>query len=181
LADAAFPAKEILQRIKKRGDFFVMSRPRTWKVATDRALSDLGKQRPRSRDRQPWITRSNGRRRGSGVDCKHACRRHVGDVTMVLSTQWRHEGPNATIILVTKLPQVTSRDVVALYTRRGTVERFIKEVKGVVGVGHAHVTKDPQRVERSVRQRQIQSIEASVLGRFSNLTNCPPGVTICHC
>ena len=150
LADAEFPSKETLTLIKKRGDFFVMSLPRTWKFADDRALSDLVKHLPRSCYRKTWITRSDGRRRVYWVYRKHAGLRHVGDVTIVLSKQRRNDGPSATIIIVTNLPHVTSRDVVALYTRRWTVELFIKEVKGVVGLGQAQVTKDPQRVERSV-------------------------------
>lgn len=150
LADAEFPSKETLKLIKKRGYFFVMSLPRTWKFTDDRALSDLVKHLPRSRCRKPWITGSDGRRKVYWVYSKHACLRHVGDVTMVLSKKRRNEGPKATMIIVTTLPHVTGRDVVALYTRRWTVELFIKEVKGVVGLGQAQVTKDPQRVERSV-------------------------------
>lgn len=150
LADAAFPSKETLTLIKKRGYFFVMSLPRTWKCSDDRAWSDVGKHLPRSRYHRTWITRSDGRRRVYGVYLKHACLRHGGDVTIVLRKQRRNDGPSATIIIVTTLPHVTSRDGVALYTRRWTVELFIKEVKGVVGLGQAQVTKDPQRVERSV-------------------------------
>jgi transposase len=41
LADAEFSSKETLTLIKKRGYFFVMSLPRTWKFTDDRALSDL--------------------------------------------------------------------------------------------------------------------------------------------
>jgi hypothetical protein len=143
-------SKETLKLIKKRGYFFVMSLPRTWKFADDRALSDLVKHLPRSRYRKTWITRSDGRRRVYWVYRKHACLRHVGDVTIVLSKQRRNDGPSATLIIVTNLPHVTSRDVVALSTRRWTVELFIKEAKGVVGLGHAQVTKDPKRIERSV-------------------------------
>jgi len=150
LADAEFPSKETLNLIKKRGYFFVMSLPRTWKFADDRALSDLVNHLPRIHYRTTWITRSDGHRRVYWVYLKHACLRHVGDVTIVLSKQRRNDGPKATIIIVTNLPHVTSRDVVALYTRRWTVELFIKEVKGVVGLGQAQVTKAPQRVERSV-------------------------------
>jgi hypothetical protein len=94
--------------------------------------------------------RSDGRRRVYWVFLKHACLRHGGDVTMVLRKQRRNDGPSATISIMTNLPHVTSRYVVALYTRRWTVELCIKEVKGVVGLGEAQVTKEPQRVEHSV-------------------------------
>jgi hypothetical protein len=145
-----FSSKETLTLIKKCGYFFVMSLPRTWKFTDDRALSDLVTHLPRSRDRQTWITRSDGRRRVYWVSLKHACLRHVGDVTMVLSKQRRNDGPSATIILVTHLPQVSSREVVALYTRRWTVELVNWELKSGLGLGHHQVSGDQKRSTHSV-------------------------------
>ena len=51
---------------------------------------------------------------------------------------------------MTNPPQATAKQVIALYTRRWNVELLIKELKSVTGLGQAQVTKDPQRVERSV-------------------------------
>ena len=68
----------------------------------------------------------------------------------MLSKTRRNDGPHKTKILVTNLPQASSRLVVALYARRWSVELLIKELKGVTGLGQAQVTKDPGRVERSV-------------------------------
>jgi hypothetical protein len=94
-------------------------------------MSDLVKHLPRSCDGKTWIARADGRRRVYWVFLKHAGLRHVGDVTIVLSKQRRNDGPSATRIIVTNLPHVTSREVVALYTRRWAVELFIKkEVRG---------------------------------------------------
>jgi hypothetical protein len=45
---------------------------------------------------------------------------------------------------------VNSRTVIALYSRKWSVELLIKELKGVTGLGQAQVTKEPRRVERSV-------------------------------
>jgi hypothetical protein len=66
LAEAASPAQETLTLIKKRGDFFVRRRARPWKFTDERAGRDLGQPLPRARYRQPWLPRSDGRRRGYG-------------------------------------------------------------------------------------------------------------------
>jgi hypothetical protein len=68
----------------------------------------------------------------------------------VLSKQRRNDGPKQTKILVTNLPEVTARQVVDVYRRRWAVELLIKELKGTTGLGQHQVTKDPQRIERSV-------------------------------
>ena len=67
---------------------------------------------------------------------------------MVLSKK-RRNAPKQTKILVT-LPDVTAGQLVVLYTRRWHVELLIKELKGATGLGQAQVTKQTQRVERSV-------------------------------
>ena len=69
---------------------------------------------------------------------------------MVLSKKRRNDSPKQTKILVTNLPDVTAHQTIALYARRWDVELLIKELKGVTGLGQAQVTKQPQRVERSV-------------------------------
>jgi Transposase DDE domain len=51
---------------------------------------------------------------------------------------------------VTNLPMATARIVVAIYLRRWPVEICFKELKSGLGLGHAQVTKDAARVERSV-------------------------------
>jgi hypothetical protein len=76
--------------------------------------------------------------------------RHIGDVTIILSKKRRHDGPNATKILVTNLPDVRARRIVDMYRRRWSVELLMKELKGATRVGQHQVTKEPQRVERSV-------------------------------
>jgi hypothetical protein len=77
--------------------------------------------------------------------------RHLGDVTVVLSTCRRNNGPKQTKILVTNLPEaVTAREVVGVYLRRWWIELLMKELKGVVGLGQHQVTRKTDRVERSV-------------------------------
>lgn len=74
----------------------------------------------------------------------------MGDVTIILSKQRRNHGPKQTKILVTNLPEVSARQVVDVYRRRWTVELLFNEWKGATGLGQHQVTRDPQRVERSV-------------------------------
>lgn len=70
---------------------------------------------------------------------------------MVVSTCRRTDGPKQPTILVTNLPEtVTAREIVGVYLRRWWIELLGKEWKGVVGMGPQQVTKQADRVERSV-------------------------------
>jgi hypothetical protein len=84
------------------------------------------------------------------VCTKRACLWHIGEVTMILSTQRRNDGPKQTKILVTNLPEGSTRQVVDVYRRRWSVERLVQELRGATGLGPHQVTKDPQRIERSI-------------------------------
>jgi hypothetical protein len=60
-----------------------------------------------------------------------------------------NDSPKQTKLLVTNLPMATARIVVAIYLRRWPVEICFKELKSGLALGHAQVTKDAARVERS--------------------------------
>jgi Transposase DDE domain len=151
VADAAFASKANLQLIQQRGYFFVMALARTWCFENGHAVKALVTHLPKKHYRRCWVPLDEpGRRRTYWTYTKRACLRHIGDVTIVLSKQRRNDGPNATKILVTNLPAVTARQVVDVYRRRWAVELLIKELKGATGLGQHQVTKDPQRVERSI-------------------------------
>jgi hypothetical protein len=151
VADAAFASKANLQLIQRRGYCFVMALARTWCLENGQALKDLVTHLPKKHYRRCWVPLDEpGRRRTYWTYTKRACLRHIGDVTIVLSKQRRNNGPKATKILVTNLPAVTARQVVDVYRRRWSVELLIKELKGATGLGQHQVTKDPQRVERSI-------------------------------
>jgi hypothetical protein len=152
VADAAYPSRANLQAIQARGWFFVMAFPRTWKLANGQHLRDPVTQLPVHYYRQvrvPLVVPS-ARRRVFWTVAKRAELRQVGEVTVVLSRRRRNDSPKHTKLLVTTLPQATAHLTVALYLRRWPVELCIKELKGVVGLGQSHVTKDAARVERSV-------------------------------
>ena len=152
VADAAYPSRANLQAIQKRGWFWVLAFPRTWKLANGQHLRDIVTHLPLHLYRQvrvPLVVLA-ARRRVFWTFAKQAQLAHVGEVTVVLSRRRRNDSPKHTKLLVTNLPQATAHLTVALYLRRWPVELCIKELKGVVGLGHHQVTKDPARVERSV-------------------------------
>ena len=151
VADAAFASKANVQLIQHRGYCFVMAFARTWCFENGHALKALITHLPKPHYRRCWGPLDEpGRRRTYGTFTKRARLRHVGDVTIILSKKRRNDGPKATKILVTNLPEAKARQVVDIYRRRWSVERLIKELKGATGLGQHQVTKDPQRVERSV-------------------------------
>jgi hypothetical protein len=78
---------------------------------------------PKKHYRRCWVPLDEpGRRRTYGTYTKRARLRHIGDVTIILSKKRRNDGPNATKILVTNLPDVRARQVVDVYRRRWSVE-----------------------------------------------------------
>jgi hypothetical protein len=151
VADAAFASKANVQLIQHRGYCFVMAFARTWCFENGHTLKDLVTHLPMHHYRRCWVPLDEpGRRRTYWTFTKRARLRHVGDVTIILSKKRRNDGPKATKILVTNLPDVRARQVVDMYRRRWSVELLIKELKGATGLGQHQVTKDPQRVERSI-------------------------------
>jgi hypothetical protein len=152
VADAAYPSRANLQAIQARGWYFVIAFPRTWKLANGQYLRDIVTHLPIHHYHQvrvPLVV-PNTHRRVFWTFAKQAQLAHVGDVTVVLSRRRRNDGPKHTKLLVTNLPQATAHLTVALYLRRWPVELCIKELKSAVGLGQHQVTKDAERVERSV-------------------------------
>jgi hypothetical protein len=152
VADAAYASRKNLKAIQARGWFFVIAFPRTWKLANDHYLRDIVTHLPLHhyhRVRVPPLV-PTGRQRTFWTFLKQAQLRHIGDVTVLLSRRRRNDSPKQTKLLVTNLPMATARIVVAIYLRSWPVEICFKELKSGLGLGHAQVTKDVARVERSV-------------------------------
>jgi hypothetical protein len=76
--------------------------------------------------------------------------RHVGDVTVVLSTRGRNVGSKQTKILVTNLADLTPSQVVSIYQKRWAVELLHWEVKSGLGLGEHQVSGDKDRSEKSM-------------------------------
>jgi hypothetical protein len=99
------------------------------------------------------------RRRTVGVDTTRGQRRHRGHVTVVRSTCRRHAGPKPTTILVPHRPAtVTAREMVGVDRRRWGIERLMKALTGVVGMGPHQVTTHVDRVERAVAVAMMASL-----------------------
>jgi Transposase DDE domain len=151
VADAAFASKANLKRIGDRGYAFVIAFARTWRFENGQTLKALVTHLPKKPHRRCGVPLEEpGRRRTYWIYTKRTSLRHIGDGTLILSNQRRNHGPKQTKILVTNLPEVSARQVVDVYRRRWSVERLFKALKGATGLGQHQVTKDPQRVERSV-------------------------------
>jgi DDE family transposase len=151
-ADAAYASQANMTLMQELGLGYVLALPRTWKFANGKALKALVTHLPRWQYTQIRIpTVHTQHRRTFWVYAKRARLRHLGDVTGVLSKRRRNDGPKQTKILVTNLPEsVTAREIVGVYLRRWWVELLFRELKGVVGLGQHQVTKQVDRVERSV-------------------------------
>src|SRR5262245_17491121 len=81
-----------------------------------------------------------------------------GDVTMVLSKKRRHDGPKGVKILVTTLTTMSAGALLSISARRWGVAGTIKARKSGMHLGQRQVTKERERVERSV----IVSVVASL-------------------
>jgi hypothetical protein len=160
-ADAAYASRGHRAWIQALGYGDVMARPRPWKLAHGNALTDLVTHLPRRtylQLRMPTV--NTQRRRTCWGYATRVRRRHLGDVTVVLSTGRRPDGPRQTTLLVTHLPEtVTAREIVGVDRRRWWIELLMKALKGVVGLGQHQVTRKADRVERSV----AVAIRASLL------------------
>ena len=151
VGDAAFTSKANIKLFSHLGYFFVIAFARTWHFENRQTLKNLGAHSPKEHYRRCWVPRKEPRRRRTDwTYTKRPCLRHIGDVTMILSKQRRTHGPKQTKILVTNLPEVSTRQVVDVYQRRWSVELVFKELKGATGLGQHRVTKAPQRIEQSV-------------------------------
>jgi hypothetical protein len=159
-ADAAYASRANVALIEELGYSSVVALPRTWKFAHGKALTALVPHLPRwksSHIRLPTVT--TPRRRTFWVSAKQARLRHLGDVTLVLSTCRRNEGPKQTTILVTTLPElVTTREIVGVYLRRWWIELLGKDLTGVVGLAQPQVTKQVGRVAHSVAVALMASL-----------------------
>jgi hypothetical protein len=148
--DAGFAAKPTLKLIDKKGWTYVFAMARNRKFTNGKYVSDLMRHLPKSSYRRRATYKPDGRRCDYWVFQKRATLHHLGDVTMVLSKKRRHAGPNQVRLFVTHLKDVTASTVLSLYAWRWGVEVTIKELKGGLHLGQMQVTRDADRVARSV-------------------------------
>jgi hypothetical protein len=70
---------------------------------------------------------------------------------MVLSKTGRNVAPKNTKVLVTNLVELTARQVLSVYQRRWPIEILFKELKSGLGLGEHQVSKEIDRIEKSIR------------------------------
>jgi hypothetical protein len=159
IADAEFASKDNMRLIKEldRSDRnrrwgFVFAIARTWNMEDGKSLNNLVKHIPHRSFQRTWIPRlaNDTGRKTYWVYRKRTRLRHIGDVTMVLSKKGRNVCPKKTKILVTNLVDLTARQVLFIYQRRWPIEILFKELKTGLGLGEHQVTKEIDRIEKSI-------------------------------
>lgn len=151
LADCAYASKSNLTFIQQKGWFYVMGVAKTWNFDNGKSLKNFVRHTRHDRYHRVWFKSLKGKsRRTYYTYLKRVHLKHLGEVTLVLSKKRRNHGPKSTKVLVTNLPNVTARKVVAYYQKRWFVEILIWELKGGLGLGEHQVTKDERRVVNSV-------------------------------
>jgi hypothetical protein len=149
-ADAGFAANETFKLIDKKGWTYVFAIARSPKFTNGKYVSDLVWHLPKSCYSRRAIHKPDGRRCDYWVFQKQVTLHNLGDVTMVLSKKRRNAGPKQVRLFVTNLDGVKARTVLSLYAWRWGVELTIKELKGGLHLGQMQVTRDADRVARSV-------------------------------
>lgn len=149
-ADAGFAANKTFHLIAAKGYFYVFAIARTRKFEDGKYVSDLVAHLPRQHYRRVASYKPDGRRRDYWTYARTARLNGLGEVTMVLSKKRRNDGPKKAKIIVTNLQGVTTSEILSSYARRWGVEVTIHELKAGLHLGQMQVTKQTERVKRSV-------------------------------
>ena len=149
-ADAGFAANKTFKLIQDKGWTYVFAIARTRKFTNGKYVSDLARHLPKSCYSRRATYKPDGRRCDYWVFQKRATLHNLGDVTLVLSKKRRNAGPKQVRLFVTNLEGVKAGTILNLYAWRWGVEVTIKELKGGLHLGQMQVTRDADRVSRSV-------------------------------
>lgn len=150
VADAGFAANETLRLITKQKYAYVFAMPRTRKFADGKHLRDLVQHLPKRCYARRASYKPDGRRSDYWIFVRRATLHNLGDVTIVLSKKRRNDGPKRVKIIVTNLTEASAGTILSIYAWRWGVEVTIKELKSGLHLGQMQVTKEAERVTRSV-------------------------------
>jgi Transposase DDE domain len=150
VADAGFAAHAPMRFITEKHYGYVFAMPRTRKFTNGNHLRDLVQHLPKSCYRRRASYQPDGCRKDYWVFARRATLHNLGDVTIVLSKQRRNNGPKSVKILVTNLPEASVGTILSIYAWRWGIELTFKELKSGLHLGDMQVTKDSERVARSV-------------------------------
>ena len=150
VADAGFAANATLRLITEKHYTYVFAMPRTRKFTNGKHLRDLVQHLPKSCSYRRASHKPAGRRRDYWVFTRRATLHNLGDVTIVLSKKRRNDGPKGVKIIVTNLTEASAGAILSIYAWRWGIEVTIKELKSGLHLGQMQVTKERERVGRSV-------------------------------
>src|SRR5262249_13894975 len=157
--DAASGAKASMAMVKARDKAdpvrrwgFVFAIARTWKTVEEQSLQNRVTHIPHKYYQCTRVPRAHGRqgRKTFWTYSTRVCRRHGGDVTVVLSQKGRNVSPQQTQILGTNRAALTPSQVVCIYHKRWAIELMHWELTSGLGVGEHQVSGDTNRSEKSV-------------------------------
>ena len=157
--DAAYGSKANMRMVQDRDKAdaarrwgFVFAIARTWKTAEEKTIKNLVTHVPHTYSQRTRVPREQARQSRKTFWTFHTrlCLRHIGEVTVVLSTRGRNLGPKQTKILVTNLAELTSSQVVCIYQKRWAIEILNWELKSGLGLGEHQGSGDKNRREKSV-------------------------------
>jgi hypothetical protein len=158
VAEAGFAANATLHLITEKHSTYVFAMPRTRKFTNGKHLRDLVQHLPKRCYYRRASHKPDGRRRDYWVFTRRATLHNLGDVTIVLSKKRRNDGPKGVKILVTNLPEASVGAICSIYARRWGIEGTIKELKSGLHLGQMQVTKESERVGRSVALSVLASL-----------------------
>jgi hypothetical protein len=174
VADAGYAANETLRLIAEQHYSYVFARPRTRKFSNGKHLRDLVQHLPKARYARRASHKPDGRRKDYWVFLRRATLHKLGDVTIVLSKNRRHDGPKGVKILVTNLTATSAGAMLSIYARRWGV--------GVSRKGHMNpVGESPTEVRSSslvaweAPWREIKAVKPSdtmLLGSMRKTPGC---------
>jgi hypothetical protein len=150
VADAGFAANATLRLITEKHYAYVFAMPRTRKFTDGKYLRDLVQHLPKRCYARRASYKPGGRRHDYWVFVRRATLHNLGDVTIVLSKKRRNDGPKRAKIIVTNLTEASAGTILSMYAWRWGVEVTIKELKSGLHLGQMQVTKEAERVTRSV-------------------------------
>ena len=158
VADAGFAANATLRPITEKHYAYVFAMPRTRKCTNGKHLRDLVQHVPKSCSSRRASHKPDGRRQDYWVFTRHATLHNLGDVTIVLSKKRRNQGPKGVKIIVTNLREASAGAILSIYAWRWSIEATIKELKSGLHLGQMQVTKESERVGRSVALSVLASL-----------------------
>lgn len=149
LADAAYASKDNFRCLKGLKWHYVIACAKTWNLVNGKPLKERIQRLQKQQFKGTWLPSGKGRRwfyaKQESLNLNE-----LGNVIVVFSKLRRNASAASTRVLLTSLPNLTTREILAIYQKRWQTEVMFKELKSGLGLGQMQVTKDSGRVERSV-------------------------------